>query len=417
MDPAEIGAARVKTLSRAAAVTRLTESVSPPRSAGTTAAQLASDLLPLCDWFALYGALWLGGLFLAPETASNAPAPGIGSDATHRALAEVMLAPFILYDPNFGRFAWHGQMTLLARSQALRIAIFAALALALNALDEPLDQTPRGWLLTSLALGLLLTALARIFLASNLSRMQRGPAGPTPCPNPHPPVLAPAPVQAVAYLGGAVAISVLAVRPICRWNAVFKKAEDLLIGGVATLLLLPVLAIIALAIKFNSPGPVLFRQRRHALNNREFEILKFRTMHWTALPATTALQQTSRNDERVTEVGRFLRASSLDELPQLYNVIRGQMSLVGPRPHAVDMRTEGWLGTEITERYPHRHRIKPGITGWSQVNGARGATHCTAQLKQRVDLDLYYIENWSLLLDLKILALTVGEVFKPTNAY
>jgi len=225
------------------------------------------------------------------------------------------------------------------------------------------------------------------------------------------------PYRTIDYVGDSVPVSLLADRPIRRWDAVTKEAEDLLIGGILTLLLLPVLAIIALAIKLNSPGPIIFKQRRHTFNNREFDIYKFRTMRWNPTAAVESLKQTSRHDDRVTRVGRFLRASSLDELPQLFNVLRGEMSLVGPRPHAVNMRTEDRLGSEITDMYAHRHRVKPGITGWSQVNGARGATHTTAQLRRRVELDLHYIENWSLLLDLKILVLTPGEVIKRTNAY
>jgi Undecaprenyl-phosphate glucose phosphotransferase len=225
------------------------------------------------------------------------------------------------------------------------------------------------------------------------------------------------PYRTIDYVGDSVPVSLLAARPIQRWDAVIKGAEDFLIGGIVTLLLLPVLAIIALAIKLNSPGPVIFKQRRHAFNNREFDIYKFRTMRWNPAAAVQDLEQTSRHDDRVTHVGRFLRSSSLDELPQLFNVLKGDMSLVGPRPHAVNMRTEDRLGSEITELYAHRHRVKPGITGWSQVNGARGATATTAQLRRRVELDLHYIENWSLLLDLKILALTPREVIKRTNAF
>jgi exopolysaccharide biosynthesis polyprenyl glycosylphosphotransferase len=225
------------------------------------------------------------------------------------------------------------------------------------------------------------------------------------------------PYRTVDYAGDGVPVSLLADRPIKRWDAVIKWGEDFFIGGIVTLLLLPVLAIIALAIKLNSPGPIIFKQRRHAVNNREFDIYKFRTMRWSPATATVNLEQTSHHDERVTRVGRFLRASSLDELPQLFNVLKGDMSLVGPRPHAVNMRTEDRLGPEITDMYAHRHRVKPGITGWSQVNGARGATDTTAQLRRRVKLDLHYIKHWSLLFDLKILALTSREVLKRTNAY
>jgi lipopolysaccharide/colanic/teichoic acid biosynthesis glycosyltransferase len=223
--------------------------------------------------------------------------------------------------------------------------------------------------------------------------------------------------QAGHLIADSIGLSLLADRPIKRWDAVVKTSVDLLIGGLVTVLLLPLLAIIALAIRFDSPGPVIFKQRRHAQYNREFEILKFRTMQWNASAAAQDLRQTSRRDERITSLGRFLRASSLDELPQLFNVLKGDMSLVGPRPHAVDMRTEGRLGHEITDLYPQRHRVKPGITGWSQVNGARGATDTVEQLRRRVTLDLHYIENWSLLLDLKVLALTAREVIRGTNAY
>jgi Undecaprenyl-phosphate glucose phosphotransferase len=225
------------------------------------------------------------------------------------------------------------------------------------------------------------------------------------------------PWRNVDYVGDGVPVMLLADRPIRRWNAVIKSLEDIVLGGLITLVLLPVLAIVALAIKIDSRGPVIFKQRRHTFNNREFEVYKFRTMHWAPAGAGGELKQTARNDDRVTRVGRFLRASSIDELPQLFNVLQGDMSLVGPRPHAVNMRTENRLGWEITDEYAHRHRVKPGMTGWSQVNGCRGATDTVAQLRRRVELDLYYVENWSLAFDLRILVLTVREVLKGTNAY
>jgi Undecaprenyl-phosphate glucose phosphotransferase len=225
-----------------------------------------------------------------------------------------------------------------------------------------------------------------------------------------------APNLPIGYLANSVPVSLLADRPIQRWDAVVKGAEDLIIGGIIAISLLPVLALIALAIKLDSPGPIIFKQRRHALNNREFDVYKFRTMSWSD-SAIDSLQQTCRNDHRITRIGRLLRSSSLDELPQLFNVLKGEMSLVGPRPHAINMRTEERLGHEITDRYAHRHRVKPGITGWAQVNGARGATDTTAQLQRRVELDLHYVANWSLLLDLRILALTARVVIGGMNAY
>jgi Undecaprenyl-phosphate glucose phosphotransferase len=225
------------------------------------------------------------------------------------------------------------------------------------------------------------------------------------------------PYRTIDYVGDSVPVSLLADRPIKRWDAVIKAAEDFVIGGIVTALLLPVLAIITVAIKLDGPGPAIFRQRRHTVNNHEFDIYKFRTMRYSSAAAGENLRQTSRHDDRITRVGRFLRAWSLDELPQLFNVLKGDMSLVGPRPHALNMRTEERLGHEITDMYAHRHRVKPGITGWSQVNGARGATATADQLRRRVELDLYYIENWSLLLDVKILALTTREVLKRTNAF
>ena len=225
------------------------------------------------------------------------------------------------------------------------------------------------------------------------------------------------PYQAIDYIGGGLPVTTLAKRPIRQWDALVKSMEDLILGSLVTALLLPLMAVIALAIRIDSPGPILYRQRRHTTNNCEFDVLKFRTMRWNPTADCSVLKQTSVNDDRVTRVGRFLRKSSLDELPQLFNVLKGEMSLVGPRPHAVNMRTEERLGHEIIDCYSHRHRVKPGMTGWAQVNGWRGATETAEQLRRRVEFDIYYIENWSLPLDLKILAMTVRVVLRGTNAW
>lgn len=227
------------------------------------------------------------------------------------------------------------------------------------------------------------------------------------------------PNHLINFVGDRLPVTLLADRPIRRWDAVLKAIEDSLLGGLIVLLLLPLLLLVALLVRLDSPGPVIFKQRRHAWNNGEFHIYKFRTMRWEpeSPAAAGVIRQTARNDDRITRLGRFLRKTSIDELPQLFNVLRGEMSLVGPRPHAVDMRTEERLGHEIIDTYSHRHRVKPGITGWSQVNGLRGATDTVAQLRRRVELDLYYVENWSLYLDFKILVMTFLTVVLGRNAY
>jgi exopolysaccharide biosynthesis polyprenyl glycosylphosphotransferase len=206
-------------------------------------------------------------------------------------------------------------------------------------------------------------------------------------------------------------------RPIDHWGAVFKAVTDRGLGALLLLAAFPILLVAALAIKLESQGPLLYRQRRHALDNRVFHIYKFRTMAWQSATPQSSLEQTQRNDHRITRVGRWLRASSIDELPQLLNVLRGEMSLVGPRPLAVEMRTEGLYCHEISQRYAHRHRVKPGMTGWAQVHGSRGATTTCDELAQRVHFDLEYIERWSPWLDLKILFMTVRVVVQGTNAF
>ena len=206
-------------------------------------------------------------------------------------------------------------------------------------------------------------------------------------------------------------------RPIDRWGAVFKEVIDRGLSALLLLAIAPLLLLVALAIKLESQGPLLYRQHRHALDNRVFHIYKFRTMAWQSTTPQASLEQTQRNDQRITRVGRWLRASSVDELPQLLNVLRGEMSLVGPRPLAVEMRTEGLYCHEISQRYAHRHRVKPGMTGWAQVHGSRGATTTCGELAQRVQFDLEYIEHWSPWLDLKILLMTIRVVVQGTNAF
>ena len=204
----------------------------------------------------------------------------------------------------------------------------------------------------------------------------------------------------------------LSERPISGWSQVVKRLEDLVLAPLIFLLALPALAAIALAIKLDSTGPVLFRQRRYGFNNNEFTVYKFRTMrHGQDEPG---VPQARRGDGRVTRVGAFLRRTSLDELPQLWNVLGGEMSLVGPRPHAVEHNKHF---AQVIDDYLGRHRVKPGITGWAQVNGLRGETRSEAQMRLRVQYDLHYIDNWSLWLDLKILLLTVFVGFVHENAY
>lgn len=217
---------------------------------------------------------------------------------------------------------------------------------------------------------------------------------------------------------GSLRMTTLVSRPIGLGGLMLKASADKVLSAFLIVWLLPLMAIIAVLIRLSGPGPILFRQRRHGLNNTEFQVFKFRTMTWSGHANATGAEQTKRNDSRVTRVGAFLRRSSLDELPQLLNVLRGEMSLVGPRPHPTVMRTENRLCEEIVADYPHRHRVKPGMTGWAQINGYRGATSTTEQIRQRVEHDLFYIDNWSFFFDLKILALTpVRMILDSDNAF
>jgi Undecaprenyl-phosphate glucose phosphotransferase len=205
-------------------------------------------------------------------------------------------------------------------------------------------------------------------------------------------------------------------RPIGGGAALIKRAEDLALSCVLLIFISPVMLGIAAIIKLTSKGPIFFRQRRLGYNNRVIEILKFRSMY-THLADANASQQAFRGDKRVTPIGAWLRRSSLDELPQLLNVLKGDMSLVGPRPHALATTAGGLTLEEAVPVYSSRHRVKPGITGWAQVNGYRGALDSVDKIVHRVNHDLYYIENWSLGFDLKILWRTARLVFADDNAF
>jgi Undecaprenyl-phosphate glucose phosphotransferase len=204
-------------------------------------------------------------------------------------------------------------------------------------------------------------------------------------------------------------------QPLDDVAAVVKRIEDVVIAGACLLLTLPLLFVIALFIKLDSRGPVLFKQKRLGANNLPFNLLKFRTM-FAEQTDPLGQQLTRAGDPRITGVGKFLRMTSLDELPQLINVLRGEMSLVGPRPHALAANAAGVAYARAISDYPIRHRVKPGITGWAQVNGWRGETTTIEQIRRRVEHDLYYIENWSLTFDLLILGRTVFAVLSRANA-
>jgi exopolysaccharide biosynthesis polyprenyl glycosylphosphotransferase len=205
-------------------------------------------------------------------------------------------------------------------------------------------------------------------------------------------------------------------RPLAGWRGLAKRAEDILLAvGALAVAAVPML-LVALAVRLDSPGPVLFRQRRTGFNNRDFYVLKFRTMH-TDQTDHEARVQVSAGDPRVTPVGAILRRTSLDELPQLLNVLWGEMSFVGPRPHAPGTRAAGRTFEEVAERYAARHRMKPGLTGLAQVRGWRGPTETEEKLLRRVEADLEYVETWSLWLDAVIILRTLVAVVRMRNAY
>ncbi len=218
------------------------------------------------------------------------------------------------------------------------------------------------------------------------------------------------PTRIVDY--GGVHVLEIVRRPLDHWSPVIKALEDRVLAALLLAAAAPILLLIAMAIRFDSEGPALFRQRRHGFNHQVITVLKFRTMR--VAEDGPMVQQARQNDARVTRVGRFLRHTSLDELPQLINVLTGDMSLVGPRPHAL-AHNEHF--SSLVEHYAKRHKMKPGITGWAQVNGLRGETDTPEKMRKRIEYDLYYIENWSLWFDIRILALTPFFGLFHKNAY
>jgi len=194
-------------------------------------------------------------------------------------------------------------------------------------------------------------------------------------------------------------------RPMSHWASVIKSIEDRTLAILLLIFVAPLMAVIALAIKLDSRGSIIFRQRRYGFNNELIEVYKFRTLH-PEKADVDAEKLVTANDDRVTRVGAFLRRSNLDELPQFVNVLKGEMSIVGPRAHAVKAKAAGQLYQEVVAEYFARHRVKPGITGWAQVNGYHGETDTREKIEQRVKYDLDYIEKWSLWLDLKIIMMT-----------
>jgi Undecaprenyl-phosphate glucose phosphotransferase len=229
------------------------------------------------------------------------------------------------------------------------------------------------------------------------------------------PLASPFQIRGASYIGD-VPLLTIAEKPLEGFQAFLKWIEDIIVASSLLVFFAPLIILIAILIKIESRGPILFKQERFGLNKEVIKVIKFRTMQ-VDRGDSSGVERTIRNDPRVTRVGRILRRLSLDELPQLINVLRGEMSLVGPRPHAVKMEVGGRLYGDVVERYPHRHRVKPGITGWAQVNGLRGEVDTLEKARTRVAYDLYYIEHWSPWFDLRILMKTVGIVLSREGAW
>ncbi|MXN67309.1 undecaprenyl-phosphate glucose phosphotransferase [Stappia sp. GBMRC 2046] len=221
--------------------------------------------------------------------------------------------------------------------------------------------------------------------------------------------------RASSFIGTVPFVDVVE-KPIADWDAISKRVFDLFFSVLLLVALSPLMLAVAAAIRLDSKGPVLFRQKRYGFNNEVINVLKFRSMyHDMADPS--AKKVVTKDDPRVTKVGRFIRKTSLDELPQLVNVLRGELSLVGPRPHAVNAHTNERLWEQVVDGYFARHKVRPGVTGWAQINGWRGEVDTPEKIQKRVEFDVYYIENWSVLFDLYILLRTPFALLNTENAY
>ena len=218
--------------------------------------------------------------------------------------------------------------------------------------------------------------------------------------------------HSVCKVAGVYALD-LRSTPMVGWRQLVKYLEDRIIGLFIFILIIPILILISIGVKLTSPGPVLFKQRRHGWDGDIINVYKFRTMK-VHQENSGQVSQATKNDSRITKLGSFLRKTSLDELPQFYNVLQGRMSIVGPRPHAIEHNE---MYKSKVDKYMLRHKMKPGITGWAQINGLRGETDTLEKMQKRVEYDLYYIQNWSLWPDLKIIFLTIFKGFVDKNAY
>jgi len=221
--------------------------------------------------------------------------------------------------------------------------------------------------------------------------------------------------QSVSYRFGVPMLNILE-KPVSGWGGLSKILLDYALGTLFAIVAVPIMLIVAILIKLESKGPVFFKQKRYGFNNQLIEVYKFRTMY-TDMTDADAEQLTTRDDPRVTRVGAILRKTSLDELPQLLNVLRGEMSVVGPRPHAMQAKAAGRLYEDVVTGYAVRHKVKPGITGWAQVNGWRGNTDTERDIEGRLEHDFYYIDNWSVMFDLYIILRTAKVVIYDDNAY